>query len=148
MSNPNQAYVSGGVVIGGFSTTLYRTTDGTVAAGPNTNSTSLGTYLVESLSPNASAIVVNRPAVDAGENGFVIVNGPIEGNVKIQIATGVTPTPRNGDFFVVLDASIEADSNGAAVSRQYVIHGVSGEISAGTYRYVTASVRVDKSPAA
>jgi len=146
MSNPNQAYVSSGVVIGGFSTTLYRPTDATLPTGPATNSTSLGTYLVESLTPNYNGILINRPAVDGGDNGFVLINGIIEGSARIQIATGTTPSPRNGDFFVVADASIDAVSNGAAVSRQFVLHSVQPEISTNSYRVISCSVRVDKNP--
>lgn len=139
MATPNQAYLSNSVPFGGFSVSILRPTD---PDSPTSNPTTLGTYLVESITPSYNGILGKRPAVDGGDNGWWLVNGTIEGSGTIQLPTLTSPTLKNGDYFTV--TSIEADANGAAVSRKFVIHSPSTTISTSDYRKQNVSVIVDR----
>lgn len=143
----NAAYVSNGVPFGGFSTSLIRPSD---PLNPGTNPTTLGTYVVETITLNHQGILGNRPAADGGDNGWFLVNGPIEGSATIQIASSTAPTPQNGDYFsLTVDVNgqnVEVDSAGAQVTRRVVLHSIGLPVGIGEYRKVSCSVRVDKFP--
>jgi hypothetical protein len=102
---------------------------------------SLGTYLIESITPTVSVTLNKRPGVDGGENGWWMVDGDIEGSITVQRATDVTPTLQNGDFFT---AAIRVNAAGEAISERFVLHGMSQEKAMGAYSKQSGSVIVDQ----
>lgn len=129
---PSNAYTSNAVPHGGIFVEVYR---------DRNNPVLLGNYLVESISVTQTAVLIERKDFDGGDNGWAIVNGTIEGSITIQLATNVTPSLQNGDFF---SASIRRDINGNAVAERFVIHGMARPMGTTEYAKQTGSVKVDQ----
>lgn len=135
MSQPNQAYVSKGVPYGGLYVEVFRLAD----VEDNDSGVSLGTYLLESITPQRSAVIGKRPDTDGGKNGWWMVNGDTEGSAVFQRNVETTPTLQNGDYF---EAAIRVNDAGAGVSERFVIHTPAHQVDAG-YRKQNVSVIVD-----
>lgn len=116
--------------------TIYRPTSG---EDPGGGSTTLGTYLLESLTPKYGATLNKRPDGDGGPNGFWIVSDNVEGQAIFQMSSAASPTLANGDYF---NASVRVDSGGTPVSERFVIYDVGQNLDAG-YRKQAVSVIVD-----
>ncbi len=135
MSTANQAYVSKSVPFGGVNVQIYRLAD----VDDNNSGALLGTYKIETVTPTQGSILNKRPDIDAGKNGWWLVNGDIEGSAVIQRNVVTTPSLQNGDYF---EAAIRVDSAGAGITERFVIHNPSEEAGA-SYRKVSCSVIVD-----
>lgn len=139
---PNQVYVSNSVPFGGFFATLYRNSTTPVVLDSKA-SAGKTFYRIESCSLSPKGDLKERPDVDGGDNGWTLVNGPIEGSITIQLPNDGSPTPANGDFFKT--SVLFRDATGAAIAQIVVITNVS--ITADqNYRKITGSVRVDQFP--
>lgn len=135
MATTNQNYVSKGVPFGGLFVEIFRLAD----VDDNDSGVSLGTYLVESITPQDSAVLGKRPGTDGGKNGWWLVTGDTEGSAVIQRNIVTTPCVQNGDYF---EASIRVDDAGAGVEERFVIHTPGHQVDAG-YRKQSVSVIVD-----
>lgn len=135
MSTPNQVYVSNQVPFGGFFINLYR---------GQSSPTLLGVYRVEQCNPTPAAVEGQRPDIDGGDNGWWLCNGIIQGPITLQVATSLTPTPANGDFFKT--SVIFRDSSGTAVTQILVLKSPAPDVSTNTYRKFTGQVQVDQFP--
>ena len=135
MATENQVYVSKGVPFGGLFVEIFRLSD----PDNNGSGVSLGTYLLESITPQDSAVLGKRPGTDGGKNGWWLVEGDVEGSAVIQRNLEATPAVQNGDYF---EASIRVSSAGAGVSERFVIHTPGHQVDAG-YRKQNVSVIVD-----
>jgi hypothetical protein len=132
MALPNQAYIANGVPYGGLLVEIFRNQD---------NPQSLGTYKCESFTPTENGIVLDRPDIDGGDNGFAVTKGAITGSALIQLATDATPTLEIGDYFSV---SVKRDINGNGVNQRAVITSVGHAAEMQSYRKQSCNVRVDK----
>lgn len=135
MSSENLAYRSKGVPYGGLFVTVYRLAD----PDDNGSGVSLGTYLLESCTPQDSATLNKRPGTDGGKNGWWLVNGDVEGQAVFQRNLETSPSLKNGDYF---DAGIRVGDDGVAVEERFVIHTPSHQVDSG-YRKQSVSVIVD-----
>ncbi len=97
---------------------------------------------MESSTPTDQAVVVDRPHLDGGDNGWVLVKGKTEGPAKFQQATAATPTLRNGDMFKTTKFSNDASSVGEA--RYFAIMNIAYSIEANGYRSYSCTIREDK----
>lgn len=138
MSTPNQAYNSNQVPFGGFSVNMYYFPAQDYTTAP----TLVGEYIMESGSPADTAVTGDRPDVDAGDNGWWLVNGKTEGPGTFQIATTATPTLKNGFLFVTTQFS--TDTAGAGERRYFVVQNPSPVVSTTDYRKQNVTLREDK----
>jgi hypothetical protein len=125
------AYNSKSVPGGGFIVQIYR---------DQNNPMLLGTYIVETVNPTASDVMVKRPNELGGRNGFRIAEGDREGSVTIQLALATTPTTKSGDFFTL---STRVDTNGVPINERFVLHNVGEIYEMNGYARQNASVIVD-----
>lgn len=137
MPTPNEAYNSNSVPFAGFTVRIFRNRD---------NPVQIGEYILESASPADSANVIDRPAADGGDNGFVVVNGKTEGNAVFQLPAVGSPTLKNGDMFRC--SKFSNDANGNAEVRYFVVHNPSPTIGMQEYRKQSCTIREDKFPTA
>lgn len=135
MSTPNQAYVSGAVPFGAITVSVYRLAD----PDDNNSGALLGTYKAESITVAGSDILNKRPNVDAGKNGWWLVEGDREGSCVLQRNIATTPSLETGDYF---EAALRVDATGTPVTERFVLYNPSEPTDA-SYRKVSCSCIVD-----
>ncbi len=132
------AYVSNNVPFGGLSVSVSRPTSG---ANPSGGASVLGTYLIESMTPTRGVVEGTRPGTDGGDNGWWLVNGPIEGAIVAQLAITATPTLEPGDYFESSAIYYGADGNG--VNKRFVFKEMGIAVETTGYRKQSGSFKVD-----
>lgn len=113
----SDAYNDGGIPANGFSADIKRGA-----------STAVGTYLIEGFTPDRPGVLVTRPNVVGGPNGFCLNGGQPTGSGTLQIATTTTETPKIGDWFT---HTFDRGTGGA--SETWVITRVSDPWELGQY---------------
>lgn len=131
----SDAYNTNSVPHGGLLADIYRGQAAPVL---------LGTYKVESLAPTVNGVIVDRPEIDGGDNGWVAVEGSVTGSAVIQLATNATPTLAIGDFFT---AAVRRDTSGNSINEVFVITQVGHAFEMNNYRKQSVNVRVNKQAA-
>lgn len=140
-------YNSNAVPKGGIRVQVYRAADPeapSAVGDPATNAALLGTYIVETITPTKGVTLSKRPSEDGGRNGWWMVEGDVEGSIKVQLSITATPTLQSGDYFE--DSSIFRNSAGVAVNYRFVVSGMAIDVGS-SYRSQSGSFIVDQ-PAA
>lgn len=126
------AYASNAPVYGGLVIHLYR---------PGATPTDLGQAILESASPSESSVKGERTNELGGENGWWLVDGPVEGSATIQVKDASSPTIHTGDYF---DAGIRHDATGASTTERFVIFNPGITVDQGGARKMTCSIKLDR----
>lgn len=110
--NPStqQAYNSNSVQYGSKIQTIKRGATRGVA-------TTVGVYILDSISVNRPAGRIEKPDEIGGDNGWVLVNKVVTGSCVVQMGPSTDNWPHNGDWFEdTLDAAIGVE--------RFVISGI------------------------
>lgn len=93
----------------------------------------LGTYILESITINRPTSKISRPDQIGGPNGFVLVNKEEDGSCVVQYASSSATWPKNGDWFQdTFDANVGVE--------KFVFHDLGFPFEIGGYFKVNAKL--------